>query len=66
MPRTVLRDVALQCGFTWLLSLPMWGRCGQASLTPTLSYGLQPSDEGTWPPTRQCLVLSLHWTVAPL
>jgi hypothetical protein len=24
MPVTVLEDVASRCGFTWLLSLPMW------------------------------------------
>jgi hypothetical protein len=32
MPRIVHRDVASRHGFTWLLSLLTWGRCGQASL----------------------------------
>jgi hypothetical protein len=31
MPGSVLRDVVV-LGFTWLLSLPLWGRCGRASL----------------------------------
>jgi hypothetical protein len=55
---TVLGDVASQCGFTWLLTLPRGGQCGQASLPPAPSYDLQPSDEGTWTPARHCLVSS--------
>jgi hypothetical protein len=39
---TLLRDA----GLTWLLSLPMRGRCGWASLSPAPAYNLQPSDEG--------------------
>jgi hypothetical protein len=33
--------------------------------TPTPSYVLQPSDDGTGPPARHCLVPSLQWAVAP-
>jgi hypothetical protein len=42
MPGTVIRDVALWWCFTWLLSLPTWGRCGRASLPPAPSFGQQP------------------------
>jgi hypothetical protein len=40
----LLRDADL----AWLLSLPTRGRYGRASLPPAPTYGLPPSDEGTW------------------
>jgi hypothetical protein len=43
MSGMVLGDVYSCRGFTWMVSLPMWGeggRCGRASLPPTLSYDL--------------------------
>jgi hypothetical protein len=64
MSGMVLGDVASRHGFTWLLSLPMWGHCGWASLPPAPSYSLQPLDEGTWPLARRCVVPLLQWAVA--
>jgi hypothetical protein len=32
MPGMILGDVALRHGFTWLLSLPMWGLMSMGSL----------------------------------
>jgi hypothetical protein len=61
MPGMVLRDVVLRRCFTWLLRLPTWGYCGWASLLPAPSYGMRPSDEGTGPPARHCLIPSLQW-----
>jgi hypothetical protein len=39
------------------LAFARGGRCGQASLPPAPSYGLQLSDEGIGLPIRHCLVL---------
>jgi hypothetical protein len=55
----VLGD-AIMLGFTWLLRLPAWGRCGWASLSPDPSYGLWLSDEGTTLPVRRCPILSCY------
>jgi hypothetical protein len=38
-PGMILGEVASRCGFTWCLSLPMWGgRCGRASLPFAPAY----------------------------
>jgi hypothetical protein len=50
MPGMILGNIASQCCFTWLLSLP-----------PAPSYGMWPADDGTGPPVRRCLVSSLQW-----
>jgi hypothetical protein len=62
MSETVLGDVASRCYSTWLLSLPTWGVDVDGLACPCTSYSLRPSDEGTMPSARCCLVPSLQWS----
>jgi hypothetical protein len=63
--RRLLETLLHSVSFAWLLSHPMWGWCGCASLPPTPSYDLQPSDKGMGLLVRYWLVSSLQSVVAP-
>jgi hypothetical protein len=61
----VLGAIVALPGFTWLLSLPKWGKCGWASLPPAPSYSLWLSHEGQSFLAGAPHPVTQQWVVAP-
>jgi hypothetical protein len=66
MPRSIFGEVALQSGFTWWLSLPMWGRDVDGLAYPLhqpTAHSCQARGQGL--SAKHYPVLSLQYAVAP-